>query len=282
MTVEGLLGFSGKIHVADIGAAAVAEVPPYKTLLDRGIARLTAVDGDERQREKIVAAFGPDAIVLCEVIGDGARHTLHLCSPASGMSSLLQPSKRNLAFFNGFPGFGAVQDTVEVETKRLADIADLQQIDFLKMDIQGAELMVLEHAGSALDRCVAIQLEASFVPLYEDQPSFGALDLWMRAHGFLPHCFTDVKRWSIAPVVRGGNIRIPFNQLLECDIVYVRGLVALDGLDDDQMKKLALIAGYSYRSPDLAVRIVLELERRGTLPSGIFREAGALLSALGR
>jgi hypothetical protein len=58
MSLEAVLGFDGKIHVADLGAAAIAEVPPYKALLDRGLARLSAVDGDERQAGGIKDAYG--------------------------------------------------------------------------------------------------------------------------------------------------------------------------------------------------------------------------------
>lgn len=268
MSFESLIGFSGKIHVLDIGAAAIAEVPPYRRLLDRGLARLSAVDGDERHAAGLVAAYGPETRVVTDVIADGRRRTLHLAPAESGMTSLLTPSPQGLAFFNGFTDFGRIEATAEVETRRLADLPELHGVDFLKMDIQGAELMVLENAGPALDQCVAIQLEASFIALYEDQPSFGDIDRWMRGHGFLPHCFPHVKRWSISPTVRDNDFRVPFNQLLECDVVYVRGLVDLSGLDDGQLRKLILIAIYCYGSLDLAVHAEQELERRGTLPDG--------------
>jgi FkbM family methyltransferase len=266
--LETAIGFAGRIHVVDIGAAAIAEPPPYLVLLDRGLARLSAVDGDDRQSTRMRAAFGPDAQLFALVLADGTRRPLHIAALESGMTSLLRPSPRHLDFFNGFAAIGAVEKVVEVQTMRLADVAGLQQIDFLKMDIQGAELMVLENSGDALDPCVAIQLEASFVPLYENQPVFGDIDRWMRGRGFLPHCFVDVKCWSISPVIRDEDFRRPFNQLLECDIVYVRDPVALDRLADDALRKLALIAGYAYRSPDLAIRAVLELERRGSVPAG--------------
>lgn len=258
-----LLHFYGRIHVADIGAAAINEVPPYKPLLERGIARLTAVDGDARQQEVIRSTYGASAVVLSYVIADGADRTLHVAADGSGMTSLLNPDAAHLAFFNGFTRFARIEEEALVHTQRLADIAELQDIDYLKMDIQGAELMVLENAGSALDRCVVIQLEASFIPLYEGQPTFGDIDRWMRSHGFMPHCLAKLKRWSIAPTVARGDIRIPFNQLLECDVVYVRGLVDLSKLDDDQLKKLVLISAECYRSPDLALHAVGELERRG-------------------
>ncbi|MBO0759535.1 MAG: FkbM family methyltransferase, partial [Bradyrhizobiaceae bacterium] len=211
------------------------------------------MDGDMRQKDDMVRAFGPGTRVLTDVVGDGKPHKMYLSHPESGMSSILAPSARHLAFFNGFPTFGRIERIEDVETCRLADIEELREIDFLRMDLQGAELMVLQNAGTALDRCVAIQCEASFIPLYEGQPTFGEIDLWMRAHGFLPHCFVEVKCWSIAPTIRNNDFRMPFNQLLECDVVYVRGLVELGELSDMQLKKLILIALYCYGSPDLAV-----------------------------
>jgi FkbM family methyltransferase len=263
MPLEALLQFTGSIHVVDIGAAAINETPPYKPLLQRGTARLTAVDGDDRQQEAMRSEYGEGATLVAKVIADGARRTLHLTRPSNGMTSLLKPDRKQLPFFNGFTVYGAVERELPVQTHRLADVPELQGIDYLKMDVQGAEMMILENAGSALDRCVAIQTEASFIPLYEDQPTFADIDRWMRSHGFLPHCFTEVKRWSIAPTVANGDIRNPFNQLLECDIVYVRGLVGLSALDDEQLKKLALISAQCYSSPDLCLHAVLELEKRG-------------------
>lgn len=279
MSLEAILGFEGQIHVADIGAAAIAEVPPYKALLDRGIARLSAVDGDDRQAGGIKDAYGEGAAVIVDVIADGREHTLYLTSLESGMSSILKPSRQGLAFFNLFTRWAHVEKTAQVATKRLADMEALQNIDYLKMDIQGAELMVLENAGNSLDRCVAIQLEASFVPLYEEQPSFGEIDLWMRRNGFLPHCFVDVKRWSIAPAMRNGEPKFPWNQLLECDVVYIRELISLAGISDEQMKKLALIAAYCYQSPDLCLHVVGELERRGSLPAGHSANVVAILNS---
>ena len=141
----------------------------------------------------------------------------------------------------------------------------LRPIDFLKMDIQGAELMVLKSGAQALSRCVAVQLEVSFVPLYENQPAFGEIDVWMRAQGFAPHCFTEVKTWSIRPTIRGGDFRAPFNQLLEADIVYMRDPVETVKLSSDQLGIMALVAHYVYASTDLAIHCLLELERRAAV-----------------
>lgn len=268
MTLEEVIPLAGVIHVADIGAAYIAEVPPYKALMDKGVARLSAFDGDERHRDKLLEVYGENFDLYTAIIADGGPHTLYLATPESGMSSILKPDAKRCAFFNGFSGFGKVLEEISVTSRRLDDFEDLKPIDFLKMDIQGSELMVLENAKTKLEACVAIQLEVSFAPLYENQPSFGEIDRWMSANGFLPHRFTNIKRWSIAPILRDGDVYKPFNQLLEADMVYIKDPLFLDRVAAESVKKLAYIAFYSYASPDLTFHCLLHLEERGELAKG--------------
>ena len=261
--LEQILSFSpGDIVIADIGAAFLGETPPYQPLLDSGVGRLFAFEPDARHVESLRQRLGGTATVIAQAVGDGREHTLHVCD--HGWSSILEPDPAALAFFNSFTALGRVLSKQTVQTSRLDDIAELPPPDFLKMDVQGAELMVLQNGRAKLAHCVAVQLETSFVTLYKGQPPFGAVDLEMRALGFIPHRFVDVKRWSIAPAIAGNDPRVALNQLLESDIVYIRDLTRPDDFTDLQLKKLAVIA-HLYRSPDLAVRCLAELETRGTV-----------------
>lgn len=269
MKLEDVVPLKKPLHVVDIGASLINERPPYARLLELKFAHLSAFDGDERQKQALKDAYGDAIDLYVEVIADGKPHKLFLTSPESGMSSILRPSSRHLAFFNGFSSFGLVQREIPVRTRKLDDIDGLNAIDLIKMDIQGAELMVLKHGKRKLKNCVAVQLEVSFTPLYENQPTFGEMDIYMRVHGFVPHCFVDVKRWSIAPTVRDGNFRIPFNQLLEGDIVYIRDPLKVEAMTSEAIINLAYVAWYCYGSPDLAVHLLFELERRGELQRGM-------------
>lgn len=253
---------AGAIAIADIGAAFLGETPPYQPLLDSGAGRLFAFEPDARQLEALRRRLGATGTVFAEAVGDGAEHTLHVCN--YGWSSVFEPDPAALAFFNSFAQLGRVEAKMSIQTRRLDDMAELPQIDFLKMDVQGAELMVLQNGRGKLADCVAVQLEASFVTLYKNQPPFGAVDLEMRAQGFIPHRFMDVKRWSIAPAIAGNDPRVALNQLLESDIVYIRDLTRPERISDPQLKKLAAIA-HVYRSPDLATRCLTELQKRGAL-----------------
>jgi FkbM family methyltransferase len=58
------------------------------------------------------------------------------------------------------------------------------RIDFLKLDIQGAELDVLIGGEASLSRVRALEVEVEFNPIYMNQPLFGDVDRYLRARGF--------------------------------------------------------------------------------------------------
>lgn len=266
MNVFDLFDFDEIIQVMDIGASAIGKTPIYKGLLDKKIAHLTAFDGDERQIQLMKDLYGADSVSIHNhFVFDGGKHNIYLCKPKSGMTSLFKPKSDALAFFNGFPGFGEVQEIDEVQTTRLDDVDGINPPDFLKMDIQGAELGVLQNGTETLKDCLAMQLEVSYFPLYEDQPSFGEIDICLRDRGFVPHRFIDVKRWSIAPTIFKGNFRHPGNQLLESDIIYIKDPLKLDNIDATQLQKLAILAHYAFGSVDLCAWFIIEMEKRGLL-----------------
>jgi hypothetical protein len=173
-----------------------------------------------------------------------------------------------LGLFGVLGAMGEVMRKVEVQTRRLDDIDEIASIDYLKIDIQGGELSVFRNATEKLGGAVAIQTEVSFVPLYERQPAIGEIDVELRAQGFVPHCFADVKTWPIAPCVINRDPTRALNQLLEADIVYVRDFSRSERMSDEQLKHLALVAHHCYRSYDLALRCVMVLEQRGVVATG--------------
>ena len=68
----------------------------------------------------------------------------------------------------------------------LFDEQKIPQVDFLSMDTQGAELLILEGGTEMLaNTTVAVFCEVSFVNLYRGAPLFGDLDSFMRKKGFL-------------------------------------------------------------------------------------------------
>jgi FkbM family methyltransferase len=262
-----LIGPERLTAVVDVGANPIDGDPPYKPMLERGLCTLV---GFEPHPDALALLHGRESAretYLPWAVGDGASHTLHVCQ-ASGMTSLLQPDARMLALFHLFPEFGTVIAREEIQTRRLDQIAEVAAVDFLKMDVQGSELAVLQGGRGKLAGAVAVQTEISFLPLYEGQPLFHEVDRELRDQGFIPHAFVALKRWGIAPLLVNNDPRQALNQLLEADIVYVRDFSRPDALSDAQLGHLALVAHHCYRSHDLAMRCLMLLHRRGRLAAG--------------
>ena len=264
--------------VVDIGANPIDGDPPYKAMLAAGLCDVTGFEPQPAALRRLEQAKGPRERYLPYAVADGTERMLHVCA-LEGMSSLLVPDPDHLALFNLFPTWGTVKERIPVKTRKLDEITEIGTVDFLKMDVQGAEREVLAHGQAKLKDSVAIQTEVSFVPLYKDQPSFGEMDLALRDMGFLPHSVTGTKIWPIAPMVVGDAPNRGIRQLLETDMVYVRDFTSPGNMSAEQWKHLALVAHHCYGSYDLALKAILSLIQLGAVPGDANRRYLAGLPA---
>ncbi|MGM4918114.1 FkbM family methyltransferase [Tardiphaga sp. 813_E8_N1_3] len=263
--------------VVDIGANPIDGDPPYKPMLQSGLCHVTGFDPHPQALAQLQARKGAFETYLPYAVGDGGSHTLNICR-GIGFASLLQPEPKTLTHFPNFTELGRVVDRLPLDTRRLDDIAEIEHIDLLKIDIQGGELSVFRNGRTKLAKAVAIQTEVSFVPLYEKQPVFGDIDLELRSLGFIPHMFAAINKKMIAPMM-GPNPAAAINQLVEADVVYVRDFIQAEAMDSEQLKHLALIAHHCYGSFDLALNCVHHLASRGAVAPDAKNRYVALLQA---
>ena len=252
--------------IVDAGANPIDGEPPYKAMLAAGLCTVTGFEPQAAALSRLEQSKGPGERYLPYALGDGTERTLHVCA-LEGMTSLLDPDPAQLALFNLFPAWGTVKERIAVPTRRLDDIAEIAHLDFLKMDVQGAEREILAHGRAKLKETVAIQTEVSFVPLYRGQAPLGEIDLMMRELGFLPHCVTGTKIWPISPMVVGDKPNRGIRQLLETDMVYVRDFSRPGNMSMEQWKHLALVAHHCYGSYDLVLKAILTLMELGAVPT---------------
>ncbi len=103
-------------------------------------------------------------------------------------SSLYPPNEPYLARFAGLPPLVNLDRILEVETTTLDNFCQeygVNTIDFLQIDIQGAELDVFKAAPNIFSKSIlAIQTEVEFAPLYSGQPLFGDVDKFLVDQGF--------------------------------------------------------------------------------------------------
>lgn len=249
-----------KIRVADIGAAQIDEPPPYLQMLKDEMVSVLAVDP---QDDLVRNGF---TYLDSRVVGSGEDRTFRTYA-AKGMSSFLLPDKAACRAFAKFGQFSNIIKETTVPTVTLDNLTD--DVDWLKMDCQGAELEIMTHAPRIMKTISVVHLEVPFVPLYAGQPSFGEIDLFMRENGFLPHTFAHIKKWLLTPLVHSPR---PPSQLLEADIVYVRNFLDMTKMQERHLFSLALIAHYGYQSTDLVARCLQEIVRRGAPKTSMLQD----------
>lgn len=247
-------------HVVDIGANPIDGPAPYLPLLQKRLCRVTGFEPQREAFEELNAKKSDLENYLPYAVGDGSMSDFHICA-YPGFSSLLKPSSEALSVFSEFIPNASILEIEKIQTHRLDDIQELSNFDFLKIDVQGSELSVFKNAKQHLSHVVAVQLEVSFVALYENQPTLGRVDLFLRQAGFVPHSFVAVKHWKMGSVATASQI---YNQLLEADMVYIKDLIS-PLISNEQLKQLAMVLHHVYQSHDAVGRCISILQERGAL-----------------
>lgn len=202
----------------------------------------------------------------------GRRAFYETVHPMCG--SLYPPDERWADVFHNLDVL-RLKQTSSIDTVPLDDFLAEQAIgpvDFIKMDIQGAELEALQGAAEALQSVLVVVCEVEFVPLYEGQPLFGEVDAFLRSQGFVFHKFIGGAGRTVKPVVFNNDAN-HLNQQMWADALFIRNLFQLEALSPEQLLKMALFLSL-YGSPDVAHFLLSEHDRRtGTTLSEHYLEA---------
>lgn len=240
------------VDVVDVGAMWFGvENVAYKGLLRNNVARVVGFEPVQAECDKLNKLGLKNHTYLPYFIGDGSERTFYLTNQ-SMTSSLYPPNEAFLKAFNHLHEVTTVVGTHQVSTKRLDDIPEIANVDYIKCDVQGGDLDVLKGAVARLRQAVCVQVEVEFLPMYAGQPLFAEIDTFMRAQGYVLHTLQHIQGRALKPVVVAGNLERPLNQILWSDAVFVRDFMKLAELSPEQLLKLALVVHEVYGSFDLA------------------------------
>jgi FkbM family methyltransferase len=207
---------TGKFVLFDVGASMGIH-PRWKLLKER----FHCFGFEPNEEEYAKLRPDPQITWINAALADkNGSIDLHL-TKAFQNSSTRHPNREVLAELAWGDGHKVVR-TLEVPCKTLDTVAKESDArpDFLKLDTQGTELDILQATSAELiNGLVGIELEVSFLQVYEGQALFSETDAFLRRHGLLCWDFGNVLRMK----PRGlDGYQSPYGRLISCDALYFR------------------------------------------------------------
>lgn len=222
-----------------------------------------------RIKERLAQEKNDNLVLLPAFIGDGDAHTFHINAPDS-TSSLLPFNESVTQKLRGLDSLYTVH-TEPAQTATLdSALIDVRDVDLIKLDIQGAELMALRNATETLRRTLVVHCEVSFSEIYKGQPLFSEVEQHMRAAGFDLVDLYSLCRYSL----KNSNAPNAHDWLGWGDAVFFRRLEDTAHWRDWLVQ--SLIALLVYKKPSLASNLAGNL---ATTPAAKYLSALQLLPA---
>ncbi|MDB9428700.1 FkbM family methyltransferase [Microcystis aeruginosa CS-555/01A07] len=189
-------------------------------------------------------------------------------------SSLYEPNGNYASRFrSSLPEFLTLDYVSEIETTTLDSFCAselIDTIDFLQVDVQGAELNIFQGAQQIIkNSTLAIQTEVEFAPIYKNQPLFADVNSHLRQQGFFLQELKDLvwmskksfpglgyNKTSLPPELKAGVPQHFSGQLLWGDAFYFQDLIGQSSpVSPEKLLKQACIADILY-FPDYALELL--------------------------
>lgn len=260
--IRALLKEPPTIRIIDVGAMSIGEdKDPYARLMRAVPCEVIGFEPVARECERLNARARPGCRYLPYALGDGSAQTFHECNMPM-TSSLLEPDEALLGMFHELAEVTRVVARRPVQTVRLDDIGEAHGADYLKLDVQGGELMVLQGAAERLRELLVVHTEIEFLPMYKGQPLFADVDVFLRGRGFLLHKLSGLNSATFKLPGVEVELSATVNQAMWGEAVYVRDFRAFDRLDAAALLKTAVILHENYGSTDLAALALAAHDRK--------------------
>jgi len=186
------------IELLDVGASGgiIPRWRPYREDLS-----FTGVEPDARSIPALVNS--PEAKVFrgYEIIPFGAwsrNGPVNISFTRKPMcSSHFMPNREFLSRFPQIERFDVVASN-EVDCRTVDDLLASagKSVDFIKLDLEGGELAVLEGATKTLQMCTGLHVEVCFQSIREGQPLFADVQRFLGSRGIEFVDFVALMRWE--------------------------------------------------------------------------------------
>lgn len=249
------------INVIDVGAKFGLH-PSFAAIQEESA--FVLIDADLEECRRLSEKYRDNLNIKIEnyFVSDSTDETtisLNLYKHPGGHSAFF-PQTGNFYWDVLRPSSGLIVGTSQVAVSTLDEIVSKhfpilgRTGDFLKIDVEGAEIEVLKSASYLLSKVVGIRIEVLFNSLYENmEPTFGAVDVLLRRQGFTLLRY-EFPTTAYAPFsnFRGQN---SYGAIIGADGIYIRNISSILSDDTITVLKTAIFSSIN-GSVDLALYLL--------------------------
>ncbi|WP_269900001.1 sulfotransferase [Paenalcaligenes faecalis] len=190
------------------------------------------------------------------LLGSGAEATLHLCLDSKYNSSLSPLSTQNLQ------SSMQVLAQLPMPTYALDHIEGLENLDWLVLDAQHANLSILDHGVETIKNTLLIQADVWLQPLYAEQSSLSELSQWAEQHGFRLYSLINMQYLQNMPSRNDLTNQPAASQLQQATMLFVPNEHRLALLSNNQKLKLAFILDTIFQIHDFTYQLLLQIDEQ--------------------
>lgn len=245
-----------RIRVVDAGAAGAGEALRWGFLGSQ--LELHSFEADETECEKLNELAKSGMLIRNYNMFLGAPQKARIFYIAREFNNSFFPTdiawyQRRRTYWKGpvvrTSDMYAVVKTIEVESVSLDDWAEragASGVDYLKVDIEGAELELMQTSPRIMAGVLGVSTDVTFHADWIGAPTFADVDKWMVSNGFVLFDLQGVKRGTFfdTPVVAPRGHPVLSGQLACANAIYFRDPLGEGAapMAPDSMLKLAAIA----------------------------------------
>ena len=208
------------LYLYDVGArGGVGE--EWSFCSDRLSVVMFEPDEDECQRMSNRSHKYFDRKILPYALGDASGLASFYVTQNGQCSSLLRPNLKLLRErYRGFSKHFEIKDIAQVSLRSMDDVVVAQGIappDVIKIDVQGAEKLILDGACSCLETVKAVRIESHLRDVYIGETLFGDMINYFHSKGFeLRKIINDKTSRFLGEILEVDAIFMRSNFLIQC------------------------------------------------------------------
>lgn len=248
----------------EVGAFQVEENPePFYRLIDLFPgSQIIGFEPDAEECDKMNAKAPVGVRYYPHALSERTGRRLFYITEAPECCSFYEPNESLNKLFNNLETSN-LREKVEIDTLSMDQFArdnGISNVDFIKIDVQGAELDVFRGGVQVLESVLFIICEVEFMQHYIQQPLFGDVSGFLSEHQFMFHNFLGFGGRSLRPIVLNNNPNL-LSQVIWSDAMFIRHVQSLHTLELEQLLKLSAFAAL-YGCPDLAYFCLDQYDQR--------------------